>query len=87
MAKKDQAPRRWTPKEAQGVIGRLLAPSMLLALFAISAQLMWLLIPAGVLWVAMLIILYKYWRCPVCGKTLPKMGKVRECPQCGAEID
>ena len=87
MANKGQAPRRWTPKEAQGVIGRLLAPSMLLALFAISAQLMWLLIPAGVLWVAMLIILYKYWRCPVCGKTLPKMGKVRECPQCGAEID
>ena len=87
MAKKDQAPRRWTPKEAQGVIGRLLAPSMLLALFAISTEWLWLLAPAGILWVAMLLILYKYWRCPVCGKTLPKMGKVLECPKCGAKID
>ena len=87
MANKEPAPRRWTPKEAQGVIGRLLAPSMLLALFAISAQLMWLLIPAGILWVVMLVILYKYWRCPHCGKTLPKMGRVRECPRCGEKIE
>ena len=87
MAKKEPAPRRWTPKEAQKVIGRLLAPSILIVLFAISAEWLWLLIPAGILWVAMLIILYKYWRCPECGKTLPKMGKVRECPKCGAKID
>lgn len=90
MAKKDDAPRkarRWTPMEAKHVIGVLIVPSMLLALFAISAQLMWLLIPAGILWVAMLAILFLYWRCPCCGKGLPKMGKVLECPKCGAKID
>ncbi|MFG6351503.1 MAG: transposase [Oscillospiraceae bacterium] len=87
MANKDSAPRRWTPKEAQGMIGRLIVPSMLLVMLAVSVRTMWLLIPAAALWVVMLLILYKYWRCPRCGKTLPKMGKVRECPKCGAEID
>lgn len=87
MAKKGQAPRRWTPKQAQAVIGRLSVPTLLLALIAISAQWIWLLVPVGVLWVVMLLILYKYWRCPVCGKTLPKTGKTFECPKCGAKID
>ena len=90
MAKKDEAPRkprRWTPMEARHVIGTLIVPAMLLALFAISAQLMWVLIPTGILWAAMLVILFLYWRCPRCGKTLPKMGKVLECPKCGAKID
>ena len=35
----------------------------------------------------MALILYKYWRCPQCGKTLPKTGKTFECPKCGAKID
>ena len=87
--KKDapQKPRRWTPKEAQGVIGRLIVPSMLLAMLAIYAQLIWVLIPAGILWVIMLVILFLYWRCPKCGKSLPKMGKIHECPKCGAKIE
>ena len=84
---KPQPPRRWTPKEAQGVIGRLVVPSMLVALAAIYLEWIWLLIPAGILWVAMLVILFLYWRCPECGKSLPKMGKVHECPKCGAKID
>ena len=90
MAKKEakpQAPRRWTPKQAQGVIGRLIIPSMLLAIVAIYLQWVLLLIPAGAIWVVTLLILYKYWRCPECGKTLPKTGKISECPKCGAKID
>ena len=90
MAKKEakpQAPRRWTPKEAQGVIGRIWVPSMLLALAAIALQSFWLLAPAGILWVIMLIVLFRYWRCPECGKSLPKTGRVHECPRCGAKID
>lgn len=28
---------------------------------------------------------YKFWRCPKCGKMLPKSGKIR-CESCGWEI-
>ena len=90
MAKKKakpQAPRRWTPKQALGIIGRLLVPCILLGLLAVSLRQTWPLIPALILWAVMALILYKYWRCPVCGKTLPKTGKTFECPKCGAKID
>ena len=87
MAKKERAPRRWTPKQAQRVIGRIWIPSMILVLAAIGLESFWLLIPAILLWVVMLVILFRYWRCPECGKTLPKTGKVFECPKCGAKID
>ena len=90
MAKKEKAPpapRRWTPKQAQGVIGRIWIPSMLLAMVAIAMKSFWLLAPAAVLWIVMLVILFRYWRCPKCGKGLPKMGKIIECPKCGAKID
>ena len=90
MAKKErkpQKPRRWTPKQAQGVIGRIWIPSMLLAMLAIAVRSYWLLALAGVLWLVMLVILLKYWRCPQCGKILPKTGKTFECPKCGAKID
>lgn len=90
MAKKEKAPpapRRWTPRQAQGVIGRVGIPSMLLAMAAIALQSFWLLAPAVALWIAMLVILFRYWRCPKCGKSLPKTGKTFECPKCGAKID
>lgn len=89
MAKKEkvQAPRRWTPKQAQGVIGRLLVPSILLALLAASIQQAWPIIPALILWAVMALILFKYWRCPKCGKSLPKTGKIFECPKCGEKIN
>ena len=87
MAKKEAAPRRWTPKQAQGVIGRLWIPAMLLVMAAIAVQSYLLLALAAALWVVMLVILFRYWRCPVCGKNLPKMGKTTECPKCGARID
>lgn len=90
MAKKEKAPpapRRWTPKQAQAVIGRLLVPAILLGLLAVSLRQVWPLIPALGLWAVMALILYKYWRCPKCGKTLPKTGKTFECPKCGAKID
>ena len=54
---------------------------------AASIRQAWPLIPAFGLWVVMALILYKYWRCPKCGKTLPKTGKTFECPKCGAKID
>ena len=90
MAKKEpkpQPPRRWTPKQAQGIIGRLLVPAILLCMVAVGLRQSWPLIPALALWVVMALMLYKYWRCPVCGKTLPKTGKVFECPKCGAKIE
>ena len=86
MADKKDTPRRWSPREAQGVIGRIWIPSMILMMAAIAMESVWLLIPAAVLWVVMLVLLFKYWRCPNCGKSLPKMGKISECPKCGAKI-
>lgn len=90
MAKKDKAPpkpRRWTPKQAQGIIGRLLVPAILITMVAVYFEQPWVLLPALILWAVMALILYKYWRCPKCGKTLPKTGKTFECPKCGAKID
>ena len=89
MAKKEraQAPRRWTPNQARAVIGRLLVPAILLALLAVYLQTPWVLLPAFALWVVMALILFKYWRCPKCGKTLPKTGKTFECPRCGEKIN
>ena len=86
MARKEraQAPRRWTPNQAQAVIGRLLVPATLLAVYL---QNPWVLLPAFALWVVMALILFKYWRCPKCGKTLPKTGKTFECPRCGEKIN
>ncbi len=83
---KEQKPRRWSPKEAQQIIGRLLLLPILLTLLATAIRQVWPLIPALVLWAVMALILYKYWRCPHCGKTLPKTGKVFTCPKCGGEI-
>lgn len=82
-----QPPRRWTPMQAQGIIGRLLVVSILLGMLAASIQQVWPLVPALALWAVMALMLYKYWRCPVCGKTLPKTGKTFECPRCGAKIE
>jgi len=90
MAKKEKAPpapRRWTPKQALSIIGRILVPSMLIVLAAVYFRQELLLLPAFLLWVVMALILYKYWQCPQCGKTLPKTGKTFECPKCGAKID
>ena len=90
MAKKEKAPpapRRWTPRQAQGIIGRLLVQAILLGVLAVSLRQVWPLYLAFGLWVVMALILYKYWRCPKCGKTLPKTGKTFECPRCGAKID
>lgn len=81
-----QKPRRWSPLEAKSVIGRIWIPSMLLAMLAIAVRSLWLLLPAFVLWVVMLAILFAYWRCPHCGKGLPKTGKISACPRCGEEI-
>mgnify|MGYP001120361457 FL=1 len=90
MAKKEKAPpapRRGAPKHARARLGRILVPSMLIVLAAVYFRQELLLLPAFLLWVVMALILYKYWRCPQCGKTLPKTGKTFECPKCGAKID
>ena len=59
---------------------------VVLAMLAIAVRSLWLLLPAFVLWVVMLAILFAYWRCPHCGKGLPKTGKISACPRCGEEI-
>ena len=90
MAKKDKAPqepRRWTPKQAQGVIGRLWILSMLLVMAAIAIKSVALLAPAFLLWIVMLVILFKYWRCPKCGKWLGRDSGGSFCKHCGTAID
>ncbi len=43
---------------------------------------------AGVCYAAFLFLLFKFWRCPFCGKMLGRMviGDAIQCPHCKEEI-
>ena len=43
---------------------------------------------AGVCYAVFLYLLFKFWRCPFCGKMLGRMviGDVMQCPHCKKEI-
>ena len=79
-------PRRFTPKTAKRITGWLMVFGILIAVAAINLQSTRLLLAAVAEWLVSLCFMLYYWRCPECGKTLPKTGKVSECPNCGAKI-
>ena len=80
-------PRRFTPKTSRRITGWLMMFGILIAVAAINLQSPPLLFVAAAEWLVSLCFMLYYWRCPECGKTLPKTGKVEQCPKCGAEID
>ena len=80
-------PRRFTPKQSKRITGWLMVFGVLIAVAAINAQSAPVLMIAAAEWLVALCFMLYYWRCPFCGKTLPKTGKVTECPNCGAKID
>ena len=82
-----QPPRRFTPKTSKRITGWLMVFGILIAVAAINLQSPPLLFVAAAEWLVSLCFMLYYWRCPECGKTLPKTGKVEQCPQCGAKID
>lgn len=92
MSKKNKAktqpikPRRWTPKQSKRITGWLMVAGILIAMPAIHFQLTWLLIVAVAEWAVSLTFMLWHWRCPACGKSLPKTGKLNTCPRCGADI-
>ena len=80
-------PRRFTPKTSKRITGWLMVFGILIAVAAINFQSVPVLLAAAAEWLVSLCFMLYYWRCPVCGKTLPKTGKISACPKCGAEID
>lgn len=40
-----------------------------------------------VLFIAALVFLYNYWRCPICKKPLGRIKKGKYCPNCGKELN
>ena len=86
-AYKPQAPRRFSPTRAKRITGWLMVLGILITLVAINRRQSSLVGIAVVEWLISLAFMLWYWRCPVCGKSLPKTGKVTKCPRCGAEID
>ena len=82
-----QPPRRFTPNQAKRVTGWMMVFGILIAVAAINLQSIPMLLAAVAEWLVSLCFMLYYWRCPVCGKSLPKMGKISECPKCGAKID
>ena len=80
-------PRRFTPNTSKRITGWLMVFGILIAVAAINLQSPQLLLVAVAEWLVSLCFMLYYWRCPVCGRTLPKTGKISECPNCGAEID
>ena len=68
-------------------------------LYYIALLVLVVLLPMGQFWVAaaciagvcfflILLLLYKYWRCPICGKMLGRMviGDIIRCPHCRNKI-
>lgn len=82
-----QPPRRFTPNQSKRITGWLMVFGVLIAVAAINMKSTQLLLVAVAEWLVALCFMLYYWRCPECGKTLPKTGKISECPKCGAEID
>ena len=80
-------PRRFTPRTSKRVTGWLMVFGILIAVAAVNARSAPLLLTATAEWLVSLCFMLYYWRCPSCGKTLPKTGKIDQCPKCGAEID
>ena len=80
-------PRRFTPKTSRRITGWLMVFGILIAVAAINLRSTQLLLAAVAEWLVSLCFMLYYWRCPECGKTLPKTGKISECPDCGARID
>ena len=82
-----QPPRRFTPNQSKRITGWLMVFGVLIAVAAINLKSTQLLLVAVAEWLVALCFMLYYWRCPECGKSLPKTGKISECPNCGAEID
>ena len=82
-----QPPRRFTPNQSKRVTGWLMVFGILIAVAAINLQSTPLLLAAVAEWLVSLCFMLYYWRCPACGRSLPKMGKIDQCPKCGAKID
>ena len=80
-------PRRFTPNQSKRITGWLMVFGVLIAVAAINLKSTQLLLVAVAEWLVALCFLLYYWRCPECGKSLPKTGKITECPKCGARID
>ena len=80
-------PRRFTPNQSKRITGWLMVFGVLIAVAAINLQSTPFLLVAVAEWLVALCFMLYYWRCPECGKALPKTGKISECPKCGAKID
>ena len=80
-------PRRFTPNQSKRITGWLMVFGVLIAVAAINMQSTPVLLAAVAEWLVALCFMLYYWRCPECGKSLPKTGKISECPRCGAKID
>ncbi len=83
----EQPPRRYTPNQSRRVSGWMMVLGVLIAIVAIQLKSIPVLLIAAAEWLVTLGFYLWYWRCPVCGKSLPKTGKITECPRCGARID
>ena len=80
-------PRHFTPNQSKRITGWLMVFGVLIAVAAINLRSTSVLFAAVAEWLVALCFMLYYWRCPECGKTLPKTGKISECPKCGAKID
>ena len=80
-------PRRFTPNTSRRITGWLMVFGVLIAVAAINLRSTPVLFAAVAEWLVALCFMLYYWRCPECGKSLPKTGKISECPKCGAKID
>ncbi len=83
----EQKPRRYTPNQSKRVSGWMMVLGVLIAIVAIQMKSTPVLLIAAAEWLVTLGFYLWYWRCPVCGKSLPKTGKITECPRCKAKID
>ncbi len=83
----EQKPRRYTPNQSKRVSGWLMVLGVLIAIVAIQMKSVPVLLIAAAEWFITLCFFLYYWRCPVCGKSLPKTGKITECPRCQARLD
>lgn len=86
-ARPEQPPRRYTPNQSKRVSGWMMVLGVLIAIVAIQLKSTPVLLIAAAEWIVTLGFYLWYWRCPACGKSLPKTGKITECPRCGARID
>lgn len=76
------------PLKAKRAAGYCIGAGLLSGVVAILLEIHFFLFILLGFWIAAAVVLWKFWRCPHCGKRLPWQSErdIKDCPECGGQL-